>query len=64
MLSSFKIILSFIFMFIGIFSACIICAPHGSSICGGQKEAQDPLRLELQMVVSCFLRAGNQTWDL
>lgn len=38
-----------------------VCELHGSRICGGQKEALDPLRLELQMVVSYFLSAGNQT---
>ena len=27
---------------------------------GGQKRALDPLRLELQMVVSCHVDAGNK----
>lgn len=29
---------------------------------GGQKSASDLLELELQMVVSCHVGAGNQTW--
>lgn len=35
--------------------------PGGS---GGQKKAPDPLKLELWMIVSHHVDAGNQTWVL
>ena len=36
-----------------------VCSAHGS-----QKGQSDPLELELQMVVSLYVGAGNQTWVL
>lgn len=35
---------------------------HVLDVHGGQKRASDPLELETQTVVSCHLRAGNQSW--
>lgn len=37
-----------------------LCIRHLSGALGGQKRALDPLKLELQMVVSCHVGAGNQ----
>ena len=33
------------------------------SVIGGQKRAWDPLGLEVQVAVSHFVCAGNQTWN-
>lgn len=33
-----------------------ICEPHAL---GGQREASDPLELELQIVVGCYVGAGK-----
>ena len=38
---------------------CICLVTHR-----GQKRALEPLELELQMVVSCYVGARNQTWVL
>ena len=38
-----------------------ICVPWVSSSHGGQKRASDPLKLELQTIVSYHMGAGNQT---
>jgi hypothetical protein len=50
------------FIGISVVSTCVymdhMCA-HG-----GQKQASDPLELELQVVVSCHVGAGNQPKDL
>ena len=46
------------FMHIGVLPACM-CVTCVSDVCGNQKREQDPLELELQMVVSCHVRAGN-----
>jgi hypothetical protein len=35
------------------------CAPHACSAHGGQKRTTDPLKLNLQMVVSHHVDAGN-----
>lgn len=32
--------------------------------CGGENRASNPLELELQMVVTCLVCAGSQTWIL
>lgn len=37
-----------------------VCAPHAFSVYGGQKKKLDPLDLELQMVLSHHMGAGNQ----
>lgn len=41
-----------------IFARIYVCT-HMHSACGGQKRELDPLGLELQMFVSCYLDAGN-----
>ena len=44
-------------MYIGV---CLTdCVPHVSSARGGQKTAWDALKLELQMVMSFHMGAGN-----
>lgn len=40
---------------------CTMCVP---GVSGGQKQALDPLELELQMFVNCHVDARNQTWVL
>jgi hypothetical protein len=40
----------------------MMCTPCVLSALGGQREASDLLELELQMVVSDHVGAGNQTW--
>lgn len=39
-----------------------VCAPCACGAHRGQKMASDPLGVELQMVVSFHVGAGNQTW--
>lgn len=33
-------------------------------VCGGQQRVSDFLKLKLQMVGSCYIGSGNQTWVL
>ena len=39
-----------------------VCASHVCSAHESQKRASGLLELELQMAVSCYMGAGNQTW--
>ena len=41
-----------------------VCAPLMCPVHSGQKKVSDPLELGLQMVVSYWVGAGNQTWVL
>ena len=43
--------------------ACL-CTMFVPGTCGCQERALDALELEQQIVVSCFLSAGNWTWVL
>ena len=47
----------------GCFVCIYVCIPHVcvEPACGVQRGELDPLELELQMVVSCHVGAGNQT---
>lgn len=40
---------------------CTMCMPF---VYGGQKKALDILELEFQLVVSHYMSAGNEIWDL
>jgi hypothetical protein len=44
-----------------VFACMLVCGPHVCSTCGDQKRGSDLLELELQMVVSCHVVAGNTT---
>ena len=48
----------FVCMHICVPHVCL-CATHMAGSLGGQKRALDPLELELQMVVSSQVGAGN-----
>jgi hypothetical protein len=39
---------------------CVYCVPHLSNAHRGQKRTSDPLELEFQKVVSCYIEAGTQ----
>lgn len=41
--------------------AYLLCLP---SACGDQKTASDPLKLELSMIVSCYVGAGDEPGPL
>jgi hypothetical protein len=53
----------FYFMCVIVLPACMqsrtMCVPDA---CGGQKRMPNPLELELQVVVSHHVGAGNQIW--
>lgn len=45
------------FLYIWLHNMCM------SSVHGGQKKVSDILKMELQIVVSCHVAAGNRTWE-
>jgi hypothetical protein len=47
----------------GCFASCMT-VHHMSGAQGGQKKTSDPLRLKLEMVVSCQVSTEDQTWAL
>lgn len=47
-----------------VFLQACVCTTHVISVCGDQKRAPDPLEVELYMVLSYHVGAGNQTWAL
>ena len=50
-------------MCISVISACVcICTMCMPGVLRDQKRELNHLKLELQMVVSCYVDAGNQTW--
>ena len=53
----------FLFCFFACRYVCM-CPMHMFGGLRGQKKAWDSLELELQMLVSCHVGAGNQTWIL
>jgi hypothetical protein len=57
--SYFKKITHFYFMYIEYIPCMRICASHAFSEFSGQKRVLDTLELELQMVASCHVSAGN-----
>ena len=50
---------TFIFMHMSILLVCMSVHIHAGAT-GSQKRALDPLKMELQTVVSCHVVAGNQ----
>lgn len=49
----------FYFWFIYMYVWVLSCMWLHSGACGGQKRASDHLELDLQMVMSCHVDAGN-----
>lgn len=41
-----------------------MCTTYVSGVCGGQKRAQDALKMELWMAVNYYVDARNKTWVL
>lgn len=61
MLSYIKFFTLFLCVQIGISPACMSVHLHACSAGGSQKRAPDLGGLELQVIVSCYVGAGNQT---
>lgn len=48
------------FMCVGVLPACVsICTACACSARGGQKRALDPLKLEVQMIIICYVGVAN-----
>lgn len=41
-----------------------VCVLHAFGSCGGQKRVLEPLKLELQRVMTCYVGTGHQAWVL
>jgi hypothetical protein len=48
-------------LYVCMYVMCTMCMLGGH---GGQQRASDPLELELGMIVSCHVDAGNLNWVL